>query len=159
MARRHKHEEHANHEAWAIPYGDLITLLLGVVGRVFFTSDRVSRVLLINDHNSALDAIVQRTRARGIVEGTVAAGCGLKFVKRTEDLQPGDVIVTSGVDGIFPRGLPVGVITTVDKRGQGLFQYAAVRPFVDFGRLEEVLLTRGTVEPMLGEAPMSAPLE
>jgi rod shape-determining protein MreC len=131
----------------------------GVVGRVFFTSERVARVILITDHNSALDAIVQRTRARGIVEGTIDGGCGLKFVKRTEDLQPGDVIVTSGVDGIFPRGLPVGVLTSVDKRGQGLFQYAAVRPFVDFDRVEEVLVTRGTVEPMLGELPMSAPLD
>ena len=131
----------------------------GVVGRVFFTSERAARVLLVTDHNSALDAIVQRTRARGIIEGTVADGCGLKFVKRTEDLQPGDVIVTSGVDGIFPRGLPIGQITAVDKRGQGLFQYATVEPAVDFDRLEEVLLTRGTVETMAGGEAMSAPLE
>src|SRR5258706_5308901 len=111
----------------------------GVVGQVFLASPHAARVLLITDHNSGVDAIVQRTRARGIVEGSVNEGCGLKFVKRTEDLQPGDVVVTSGVDGIFPRGLPIGQLTSVDKRGQGLFQYAAVRPFVDFDRLEEVL--------------------
>jgi rod shape-determining protein MreC len=104
----------------------------GVVGQVFLASAHAARVLLITDHNSGVDAIVQRTRARGIVEGTVTEGCGLKFVKRTEDLQPGDVVVTSGVDGIFPRGLPIGQLTSVDKRGQGLFQYASVRPFVDF---------------------------
>lgn len=131
----------------------------GVVGQVFLVGRHAARVLLITDHNSGLDAVVQRTRARGIVEGTVSEGCGLKFVKRTEDLQPGDVIVTSGADGIFPRGLPVGQITVVDKQGQGLFQYAAVRPFVDFDRLEEVLVTRGTVEPDFGDAAASLPTE
>src|SRR5262245_14092200 len=127
----------------------------GVVGQVFLVGVHAARVLLITDHNSGIDAVVQRTRARGIVEGTVSEGCGLKFVKRTEDLQAGDVIVTSGADGIFPRGMPVGQITVVDKQGQGLFQYAAVRPFVDFDRLEEVLVTRGTVEPLVGGAPVS----
>ena len=127
----------------------------GVVGQVFLASAHAARVLLITDHNSGVDAIVQRTRARGIVEGTVTEGCGLKFVKRTEDLQPGDVVVTSGVDGIFPRGLPIGQLTSVDKRGQGLFQYASVRPFVDFDRLEEVLVTRGTVELNEDEEPVS----
>lgn len=131
----------------------------GVVGQVFLVSPHAARVLLITDHNSGVDAVVQRTRARGIVEGTVSEGCGLKFVKRTEDLQRGDVVVTSGVDGIFPRGLPIGRIVAVDKRGQSLFQYASVQPFVDFERLEEVLVTRGPVEPMLGDIPMSAPLE
>lgn len=131
----------------------------GVVGQVFLAGAHAARVLLITDHNSGLDAVVQRTRARGIVEGTLADGCGLKFVKRTEDLQPGDVVVTSGVDGIFPRGLAIGQLTSVDKRGQGLFQYASVRPFVDFERLEEVLVTRGTVEAMTGDAPMSTPAE
>ena len=127
----------------------------GVVGQVFFASAHAARVLLITDHNSGVDAVVQRTRARGIVEGTVSEGCGLKFVKRTEDLQTGDVVVTSGVDGIFPRGLPIGRLTSVDKRGQGLFQYARVRPFVDFDRLEEVLVTRGTVETAPGDEPVS----
>jgi rod shape-determining protein MreC len=131
----------------------------GVVGQVFLAGAHAARVLLITDHNSGLDAIVQRTRARGIIEGTITEGCGLKFVKRTEDLQQGDVIVTSGVDGIFPRGMAIGQITSVDKRGQGLFQYANVRPFVDFERLEEVLVTRGTVEAMTGDQPMSTPVE
>jgi rod shape-determining protein MreC len=127
----------------------------GVVGQVFLASATAARVLLITDHNSGLDAVVQRTRARGIVEGTANDGCGLKFVKRTEDLQPGDVVVTSGIDGIFPRGLPIGRLTAVDKRGQGLFQYASVEPFVDFDRLEEVLVARGTVESIVDDEPLS----
>lgn len=127
----------------------------GIVGQVFLASAHAARVILITDHNSGVDAIVQRTRARGIVEGTVTEGCGLKFVKRTEDLQPGDVVVTAGVDGIFPRGLPIGQLVTVDKRGQGLFQYATVQPFVDFDRLEEVVVTRGSVATVVDDDAVS----
>jgi rod shape-determining protein MreC len=118
----------------------------GVVGHVFLAARDAARVLLITDHNSGVDAIVQRTRARGIVEGQIDGGCVLKFVKRTEDVQVGDLVVTSGVDGIFPKGLPIGRVTAVDKRGQGLFQAVEVTPAVDPGALEEVLVTRGPVE-------------
>jgi rod shape-determining protein MreC len=131
----------------------------GVVGQVFLVGADTARVLLITDHNSGLDAIVQRTRARGIIEGAAGDGCALKYVKRTEDLVPDDVIVTSGVDGIFPRGLPVGRIDVVDKRGQGLFQDASVTPFVDFERLEEVLVTKGSVGAIVGDEHMSVPLD
>src|SRR6185295_1055291 len=126
----------------------------GVVGHVFQTSPHSARVLLVSDHNSGVDALVQRTRARGIVQGTVDAGCVLKYVKRTEDVQVGDTLVTSGLDGIFPKGLPVGRVTAIDKRGQGLFQSAEVAPRVDVDQLEEVLVTRGTVVPVepAGEA-------
>jgi rod shape-determining protein MreC len=117
----------------------------GVVGHVFLAGNTSARVLLVVDHNSGVDAVVQRTRAPGIVQGTVGAGCVLKYVKRTEDVQKGDAIVTSGVDGIFPKGLPIGEVTEVDKRGKGLFQSAEVTPRVDFDALEEVLVTRGAV--------------
>lgn len=119
----------------------------GVVGHVFRTSPHAARVLLITDHNSGVDALVQRTRARGIVEGREVGGVGLKFVPRTESLQVDDEVVTSGMDRIFPKGLPVGAISYVDKRGQGLFQYASIRPAVDFDRLEEVLVLRRTPPP------------
>jgi rod shape-determining protein MreC len=128
----------------------------GVVGQVFLASSDAARVLLISDHNSGVDALVQRTRARGIVQGTVDAGCGLKYVKRTEDVQVGDTVVTSGLDGIFPKGLPLGQVTAIDKRGRGLFQYAEITPRVDFDRLEEVLVARGPVAvaaPPGSEAP------
>jgi rod shape-determining protein MreC len=115
----------------------------GVVGQVFQVSPHAARVLLVSDHNSGVDAVVQRTRGRGIVEGTADGRCGLKFVKRTEDLQVGDLVVSSGLDGIFPRGLPIGHIQAVDKQGQGLFQYAQIEPAVDVERLEEVLVLVG----------------
>jgi rod shape-determining protein MreC len=114
----------------------------GVVGHVFLAGRRASRVLLVTDHNSGVDAIVQRTRARGIVEGRVGGGCGLKFVKRTESLEEGDLVITSGVDGIFPKGLPIGRIVDIDRRGPGLFQYAIIEPTVDFDVLEEVLVVQ-----------------
>jgi rod shape-determining protein MreC len=126
--------------------GTAVVVPAGVVGHVFVTSRHAARVLLVNDHNSGVDGMVQRTRASGIVEGTPDGGCGLKFVKRTEDVQTGDEVVTSGLDGIFPKGLPIGRVVTVDKRGQGLFQYAEIAPAVEFDRLEEVLVTRGAVE-------------
>ena len=122
----------------------------GLVGQVILVSPHAARVLLITDHNSGVDAVVQRTRGRGIVEGAVDGRCGLKFVKRTEDLQVGDLVLSSGLEGIFPRGLPVGRIVAVDKQGQGLFQYAQVEPSVDVDELEEVLVTLGPVVP---EAP------
>lgn len=133
----------------------------GAVGQVFLASQHAARVLLISDHNSGIDAIVQRTRARGIVTGTVDAGCGLKYVKRTEDVQVGDRVITSGLDGVFPKGLPIGQVVTVDKRGQGLFQYAEITPRVDFDQLEEVLVARGPVimmeTPEGQDAPPPAP--
>jgi len=141
-------------EADGVVKGAAVLAPEGIVGQVFLASRHAARVLLINDHNSGVDALVQRTRARGIVEGIVDDGCGLKFVKRTEDVQVGDAVITSGLDGIFPKSLPIGHVVAVDKRGQGLFQYAEVAPRVDFSQLEEVLVTRGPVEPVEpGDAP------
>jgi rod shape-determining protein MreC len=130
----------------------------GIVGQVFLAGPDSARVLLLSDHNSGVDAIVQRTRARGIVQGTVDGGCALKWVMRTEDVQLGDALVTSGFDGIFPKGLPIGQVTAVDKRGQLLFQNIEVAPRVAVDRLEEVLVTRGPVAPAPPDAPR-APAE
>jgi rod shape-determining protein MreC len=127
----------------------------GIVGQVFLASSHAARILLVSDHNSGVDALVQRSRARGIVQGTVDGGCVLKYVKRTDDVQVGDLLVTSGIDGIFPKGLPVGRVVAVDKRGRGLFQHAEVQPHVDVDALEEVLLTQGpvTVDETLPASP------
>jgi rod shape-determining protein MreC len=141
-------------EADGIVRGAAVLAPEGIVGQVFLASAHAARVLLVSDHNSGVDALVQRTRARGIVQGTVDGGCVLKYVKRTEDVQVGDELVTSGLDGIFPKGLPVGRVVTIDKRGQGLFQSAEVAPRVDVEQLEEVLVTRGPVTP--AEPPAAA---
>jgi len=125
----------------------------GVVGRVVTTSPHAARVLLLEDHSSGIDALVERTRAGGIVEGSPEGACLLKFVKRREDLQVGDRIVTSGFDGIFPKGVLIGEITSLVRKDQGLFQTAEVQPAVDFSKLEEVLVVQAHVN----EAPPAAP--
>ena len=119
----------------------------GVVGRIASVSPHASRVLLISDHNSGVDALIQRTRARGILEGTLSGMASLKYVKPSEELEVGDLVVTSGLDGIFPKGLRLGRVVGVTRRESGLFQLAEVVPFVDFSKLEEALiLTTGPRE-------------
>ena len=112
----------------------------GVVGQILKASPDYATVLLVTDYNSAIDAIVQRTRAKGIVEGKEGNRCQLKYLLRTEDVEPGDIVITSGLDGKFPKGLMIGEIQKVDKRHLGVFQYAELIPKVDLDRLEEVLV-------------------
>jgi rod shape-determining protein MreC len=112
----------------------------GVVGKIIAVSPHASRVLLIDDHNSALDGFDQRTRARGIVAGLVDDGLILKYADRSQDLRAGDTVVTSGLDGIFPRGLLVGTIQSVRREGPGLFLGVHIAPAVDFRELEQVLI-------------------
>ena len=114
----------------------------GVVGKVIATSTHGARVLLIDDHNSAVDGFDQRTRARGIVAGVVDNGLIMKYVDRSREVLPGDPIVTSGLDGIFPRGLLIGWIRTVHREGPGLFLAVTVAPAVEFRGLEQVLVLR-----------------
>jgi rod shape-determining protein MreC len=123
----------------------------GIVGRVFRVGRHSARVLLISDDHSGVAALVQRSRAGGIVQGTVEGGCQLAYVKRTEDVQVNDEVVTSGLDGIFPKGLPIGRVAAVDRGGEGLFLSAEILPRVEFGQLEEVLVTRGPVASLEAE--------
>jgi rod shape-determining protein MreC len=112
----------------------------GVIGRVIRTSPHSSVVLLIVDRNSSVDSLVQRTRTEGIVEGGGGAQCYLRYVPRTEDIEVGDHIITSGLEGIFPKGLSMGDVTRVEKKEYGLFQEVEVTPSAHFSRLEEVLI-------------------
>ncbi len=114
----------------------------GVVGRIIAASPHASRVLLIDDHNSALDGFDQRSRARGIVAGMVDDGIIMKYVDRSQDIKPHDTIVTSGLDGIFPRGLLVGTVSSVHREGPGLFLNVQLAPAVNFRQLEQVLVVR-----------------
>jgi rod shape-determining protein MreC len=112
----------------------------GVVGKIIAVSPHASRVLMLDDHNSALDGFDQRSRARGIVAGLVEGGVILKYADRSQDIRIGDTIVTSGLDGIFPRGLLVGTIKNVRREGPGLFLGVRIEPAVDFRELEQVLI-------------------
>ena len=120
----------------------------GVVGRILDVSDRYSRVLLITDPGSAVDATIQRNRVRGILAGKDSSGCVLKYVRGNLDVQTGDLIITSGKDGIYPKGLRLGVVQGMFKDPVDLFQKIEVKPMVRLSALEEVLIIkRETVLP------------
>ena len=123
----------------------------GVVGRIIETSPHASRVLLIDDHNSALDGFDQRSRARGIVAGMVDDGIIMKYVDRSQDIKAHDTIVTSGLDGIFPRGLLVGTVNGVHREGPGLFLAVQLAPAVSFRELEQVLVVRQQTPPLTAD--------
>ncbi len=112
----------------------------GTVGHVIISGNHHARVLLIIDHESAVDVLVQRTRARGLLAGRGTDGCILEFVMKDEDARAGDVVITSGIDGIYPKGLMVGTINQVNNETRTLFQEISLTPAVDFGRLENVFV-------------------
>ena len=113
---------------------------LGVVGRVVDTAAHSAKVLLLTDPNSGIDVMVQRTRARGILSGSLENGTVMKYVKRTEDIQVGDRLITSGLDGVFFKGLMVGTVNKVRKQTVGLFQVIEVMPAVSPAQTEVVLV-------------------
>lgn len=112
----------------------------GVVGRLIGVTNHYAKVLLILDRNSSVDALVQRSRSRGILVGLGDGRCSLRYVQRNDDVQVGDQVITSGMGGVFPKGLLVGQVEKVERGDAGLFQTVDVTPMVDFSRLEEVLV-------------------
>lgn len=128
----------------------------GVVGRVVKTTPSSAMVLLITDPNNAVTGLIQRTRDEGIVEGTVQGRARMKYIPLLSAMQPGDKVVTSGLTGGFPKGLPIGTITRIDKEESDLFQSAEMIPDVDFHKLEEVLVITEPL-PLQGPGPSEAP--
>ncbi len=118
----------------------------GVVGQIVEVSYTVAQVLVLTDHNSGIDAVVQRSRARGIVQGGLEEGCQMKYLRRGEDVTVGDRVVTSGLDGIFPKGLIIGEVVDVSLRNRGLLQMAVVQPTAPLDRIEEVLIVDATTQ-------------
>ncbi len=112
----------------------------GVVGQVVKVAGNSSRILLLTDHASGIAGLIQRSRARGVVKGKGGGRCTLEFTLREDDVKVGDAVITSGIGGIFPKGLPIGEVTMVKKGEYGIFQTIEVRPAVNISRLEEVLV-------------------
>ena len=112
----------------------------GVVGRVVSVSPSYSQVLLITDQNSAVDGLVQRSRGRGTLRGRGSSECYFDYVIKTCDVEAGDIIVTSGMGGVFPKGLSLGKVTKIRESDYKLFKDVRVAPAVDFSKLEEVLV-------------------
>jgi rod shape-determining protein MreC len=113
----------------------------GVVGRVILPSRRASKVQLLIDSNAAAGALIERTRVQGVVVGIGDGMLRMQYVPGSADVKPGDLVVTSGIDGIFPKGFVIGTIDHAD-RGTGAYHEIVIRPAVDFSRLEEVLIVR-----------------
>jgi rod shape-determining protein MreC len=112
----------------------------GVVGRIVSVSPNYAKVLLVIDQNSAVDCLVQRSRARGIVKGLSTEICKLDYVVKSSDDVSGDLIITSGLGGVFPKGISVGRVSKIKGIYGGLFKDIEINPAVDFSKLEEVLV-------------------
>jgi rod shape-determining protein MreC len=124
----------------SVRQGAPVVIPEGIVGVVVEASDRNAKVLLLTDPNSAVDALVQKTRARGIVKGGGADYCVFDYVLRKHEISVGDIVVSSGLDGVFPKGFRVGRISEIVRQNAGIFQKVSVTPYVDFEILEEVFI-------------------
>src|SRR5689334_5938001 len=111
----------------------------GIVGRVIQPSPRAAKVQLLIDRNAAAGALVERTRAQGVVIGTGDDELRMDYVSGTTEVKAGDVVVTSGIDGIYPKGFVIGQIQSV-RRGSGQYSAIVIKPAVDFTSLEAVLI-------------------
>lgn len=111
----------------------------GLVGQVIHAAPALSQVMLLTDFRSGVDALVQRTRASGVVAGRGRHLAELKFLPVGADLQPGDRLISSGMGGVFPKGLIIGEVKDIHRNG-GQTQQVEIQPSVDFSHLEEVLV-------------------
>lgn len=112
----------------------------GVVGQIFTISPNYSKVLLAIAPSSAIDVLLQKSRVRGILKGTGTLTYRLEYILKTADIEEGDHVVTAGYGGIFPTGLPVGVVSKVIKKPRGMFHEIEVTPAVDYQTLENLLV-------------------
>jgi len=115
----------------------------GLVGQVDRVWDNYSDVLLTVDPKSAVDVYIERNKSRGLLKGTGDSSryeCKVEYLLKTDEVQLGDAIVTSGMDKQFPEGIAVGKISKIRKREYGLFQEAWVEPSVDFSRVTDVFV-------------------
>lgn len=123
----------------------------GLVGRVYEVGLNYAKVLSIVDSRSAVAMLVERTRDNGILRGVVTsasdtAECYVYYLPNVNSIIPGDTVITSGMDTIYPKGIPVGTVTEVSREVDSANQYVVVQPFVDFAHIEDVLILREIVE-------------
>ncbi len=129
----------------------------GLVGRITATGTHWAKVLLITDPSSSVNAVVQSTRATGVVQGDVNGNVIIKYVPQGEAIKIGDLILTSGMGGSFPKRLVIGQVTEVHKRDIELFQEATISPSVDFTRLEFVLILKKFTPSDITQEPTPTP--
>lgn len=110
----------------------------GLVGRVVLTTKDMSKVQLLTDGTATVGALLDRTRRQGVLRGN-GARLELQYIPNLTDVRPDDVVTTAGIDGVYPKGIPIGQVVKAEE-GKELFKQIVVRPMVDFGRLEEVMI-------------------
>jgi rod shape-determining protein MreC len=111
----------------------------GLVGRVVSVAGSYAKVQLITDRAAGVGGMILRTRRQGVVRGGLGTGLELDYVPLQADVRPGDRVLTAGIDGVYPRGIPIGTVASVEPGGQ-LFHRINVAPAVDFGTLDQVYL-------------------
>jgi rod shape-determining protein MreC len=124
----------------------------GVVGRVIEAAPGASKVQTVLDPNSGVAGLIQRTRVQGMVVGAGDRGCRMEYVSELSNVEVGDVVVTSGLDQIYPKGYTIGIVASIGE-GEGLTKLVELRPEVDFRRLEEVLVVLKEEGHAEGSAP------
>ena len=122
-----------------VEINDVVVHPSGLVGRVILTTRDLSKVQLLIDRGSSVGSLVERSRRQGVVSGGERGLLRMLYVPNLADVTEGDVVMTAGIDGVFPKGIPVGRVVRVDE-GSDLFMQVFVEPAVDFGNLEEVLI-------------------
>ena len=122
-----------------VEVNDVIANANGLVGRVVLTTKDLAKVQLVTDNNCSVGALIERTRRQGVVRGNGSANLQMADIPSLADVQPGDKVLTAGIDGVYPRGIPMGIVTKAEP-GQSLFKTITVKPSVDFGAIEEVIV-------------------
>ena len=134
-----------------VTINDPVVTPRGVVGRVIEAAPGVSKVQTLLDPNSGVAGLIQRTRVQGIVVGEGPRGLRMDYVSELASVEVGDVVVTSGLDRIYPKGYIIGVVTSIGE-GEGLTKIVQVRPEADLRRLEEALILKAGPEERAGSA-------
>ncbi len=112
----------------------------GLVGYIYRLTDHFADILTVLDSNNRVDGLVQRVRSHGIIEGYNNEKSIMKYISRAEPIILGDVVITSGLGNIYPKGIKVGTVSRVERESYGITQNVEITPAVDFGRLEEVVI-------------------
>jgi rod shape-determining protein MreC len=114
----------------------------GLVGKISSVSDSYSSLLLLTDINFSAAARLQESRTEGILSGTGFRKCQLKYIPYEEKVEKGNIVITSGLDSLFPQGIPIGYVSKVNKKSTGLFQDIEVTPFEDSTKIEETVIIK-----------------
>ncbi|HYI12815.1 MAG TPA: rod shape-determining protein MreC [Thermoanaerobaculia bacterium] len=122
-----------------VQVNDVVANANGLLGRVVLTTDDLAKVQLLTDNNCSVGSLIERTRRQGVVRGSGATNVLMHDIPSLADVQAGDRILTAGIDGVYPRGIPIGQVVRAEP-GKSLFKTITVKPAVDFGTIEEVIV-------------------